>query len=690
MNAGIEAVKKTEDPSTLYHAQQINSTPTKSALFSTPLPPPSTASLVNNEQMSSNLYATETAGSSAAFFTQCDDTGNSSVATAATTSAAAATATATVDTSTQHLVKNISDSNLDSSMEHQVSVDPPSYEESQSMLKSSINNNTTTELTESAIDDSDGPTTTTSESEDMESESDDDDTDDYQNATSDTRNDDDDVDDEKMINDSTEYRTELSSSVVPPTSISLEITASHETDTAQPDTMNSSKSSELLEENDQIQNIGNKVVDGDEIAVESDVAAAVAASSPPQAAPAQIVVSGPTKHEPQNYELNQNANVVADDERDVAADTQQPPPNERFIKPIANVTIPITFETAATMDDVSDTELESYLQELEDLEDNSMGLASSSTAAAIKVKSDSLKSANGSLKSDDNDIEPYDAIYNIGSASDINQMVARDDRNADSFSQASTVEFGEVNATNSSNEQLPCSEQIHAPAAPAEAVAVAVVAVTISPPSVNSALDVDDPVNVEPTVISHQSHKTDNATSEPTGAADAAHNEINESDDMAHNQECSSSDGSGQQQNECLECEIDQQIMSAVKRPNSLNLQNCNSTVAAAASQSEQTASSSALNFSSDDNAGNTPPASGLFLSSSISSDDSNIGPTDNNQMAVSNISDSVFSNQIRFQFGISMLTQMHCSFPSPFSIKWKIASRILTVNRPTNRMSVK
>lgn len=435
MNAGIEAVKKTEETSTLHHAQQINSIPTTNALFSTQLP--STTNLVNsnNDQMSNNyLCATDLAGSSAGFLTQCnDDTGNTTVAMATT-----------VDINT-HLVKNISDGKLDSSMEQmeqmeRVSVDPPSYEESQNMLKSSSNNNTAAELTESAIDDSDDDRrTATSESEDMESESDDDDTDDYQNATSEiTRN------DEKI--------TELSSSVVPPTSISLEITASHETDTALPDTINSSKSS-LDDNDDQIHHIENKVAAvAANVAIGNDVGA-MAAECPPMAA--HIVVTGPTIDGQQSDEFNRN-----DDENNLLATDEKNAADPRFIKPIA-----ITFETAATMDDVSDTELESYLQELEDLEDNSM----TTTAAAMKVKSDSIKSANGSMKSDDNDIEPYDAIYNIdhtiGSASDINQMVARDDRNADSFSQASTVEFGEVNATNSSNEQLPCSEQINAPVA---------------------------------------------------------------------------------------------------------------------------------------------------------------------------------------------------------------------------------
>lgn len=137
-----------------------------------------------------------------------------------------------------------------------------------------------------------------------------------------------------------------------------------------------------------------------------------------------------------------------------------------------------------------------------------------------------------------------------------------------------------------------------------------------------------------------KNHNNDNVTEQST--ARHTHTEIAGCGEIVQNQECSS-DGSDQPQNECLECEIDQQIMSSIKRPNSLNLQNCNSTLvatvaaaAAATSQSDQTASSSALNFSSDDNAGNTPPASGLFLSSSISSDDSNIGPTDNNQLIVS------------------------------------------------------
>lgn len=67
-----------------------------------------------------------------------------------------------------------------------ISPDPPSYEESQNMLKSG--NGTATELTESVSVDSDGQTATESESDDMESENDEDDTGDDQYAT-DTGND---------------------------------------------------------------------------------------------------------------------------------------------------------------------------------------------------------------------------------------------------------------------------------------------------------------------------------------------------------------------------------------------------------------------------------------------------------------------------------------------------------------------
>lgn len=619
MNAGIEAVKKTEDTSTLDHVQLISSTSTNNTLCSTSSIPAS-ANFVNSntEQMTNNyINSIESPGPSDNFVgAQYDNDNTGNVVTATGTAGACASASAAVAES----MNIYTDSKLDSSIEQRISLDPSSYEKSQSVLRSS--NNTTTGLTNSAMaGDSDGQTTTESGSDDIKSESGDEyDTGDDQSGT-DTRNDD------KIINDSVvDNRTDQLSSVIPPTTISLEVTASHtnEIDTASPDAVNSNKSSEIFEDNNGINKLANLNEDK-----ESDLAPPVVA---------QVMVSCPTIDEPERNEVfNRNVddnNAQPIDER-IATNTQLMP------KPIA-----ITFETAATMDDVSDTELESYLQELEescgnleDLEDSSMG-AISTSAAAAKVKSGSIKSASGSIRSNENDAEPYDAIYNIdhtiGSAIDMVAPDARDDRNADSFSQASTVEFGEVNATNSCNEQLPYSEQIIVPAA-------ATATEQIANPIVETVVSVEPEPAVEmqmKNIESHSSHTDANECIEPT------QNDVNseiggENIESAQRQAPCSSDGLNQPQNECPECEIDQQIMSTVKRPNSLNLQNCNSTLVATASatavsQSDQIASNSVLNFSSDDNAGNTPPASGLFLSSSISSDDSNIGPTDNNQLNVS------------------------------------------------------
>lgn len=362
--------------------------------------------------------------------------------------------------------------------------------------------------------------------------------------------------------DSVEFRTELSS-VVPPTSISLEITASHETDTALPDIING-ESSEILakESNNQVEN--------------------------------------------QN---DHRANELMNNE--IVAECQQIQNNsDRFIKPL-----PITFETAATMDDVSDTELESYLQELEDLEENPI-------AATVKPKCDSVKSAIDSMKSED--VEPYvnNSIYNVDNSienvGELSQIASKDDRNADSFSQASTVEFGEVNAT-SSNEQLPNvnSDQLE------------------SVQHIESVQSIDSVLDVEPTAeISEQQVDNQVVASVPSQITSELENgeaERELSSDAEHHTECS-------------ECGLDQQASggaaataAAAKRPNSLNLQNCNTTLIdqQQQQQQQQNPSNSALNFSSDENAGNTPAACGQFLSSSISSDDSNIA-NDNNQMIVS------------------------------------------------------
>lgn len=94
-----------------------------------------------------------------------------------------------------------------------------------------------------------------------------------------------------------------------------------------------------------------------------------------------------------------------------------------------------TFEAAATMDDVSDAELESYLQELEDLE-NSANSAQENAPSANTVDKSEIKNGSGAVISS----EPVSDVPNI--------VGERDDRNADNFSQASTVEFADIH-TNS-------------------------------------------------------------------------------------------------------------------------------------------------------------------------------------------------------------------------------------------------
>lgn len=107
--------------------------------------------------------------------------------------------------------------------------------------------------------------------------------------------------------------------------------------------------------------------------------------------------------------------------------------NDRIVKPLC-------FEAAATMDDVSDTELESYLQELEDLEtcpDNGRCDDAPSVLETKDICCTNDEDAD-ELRSDHSESESTDDIHN--------QINAKDDRNADSFSQASTVEFADINA----------------------------------------------------------------------------------------------------------------------------------------------------------------------------------------------------------------------------------------------------
>lgn len=442
----------------------------------------------------------------------------------------------------------------------------PSYEESQNIQDSSKNitgstdfsrNNADSIETESSIhDDNDVEEEDDDDVDDVDEEDEDDLT---SSETDDSASD---AGDEKITDpeigertvDSVEFRTELSS-VVPPTSISLEITASHETDTALPDVINDESS--------------------------------------------EIIAKEPVNHVENKDDNHPERNLLQHEHVDDCQPIEEyNASNDRFIKPI-------TFETAATMDDVSDTELESYLQELEDLEDNPV---------SIKPKCDSVKSAIDSLKSED--IEPYvnDGIYNVDHTiehvGELNQIATRDDRNADSFSQASTVEFGEVNAT-TSNEQLPIvnSDQIETDQ----------LIESVQSKNVDSILD------AEPTAEISDNHVVvcpqNDSTSE---LQDDGEKEL--SSDLEH-------------QTECSECELDQQTTGVAKRPNSLNLQNCNTTMV---DQQPHNPSNSVQNFSSDENAGNTPAACGQFLSSSISSDDSNIA-NDNNQMIVSDVSQYFF-----------------------------------------------
>lgn len=370
--------------------------------------------------------------------------------------------------------------------------------------------------------------------------------------------------------------TELSS-VVPPTSMSLEITATHETDTALPETINGESNEIVAKEEEeeatsQLENETMPEMKDDEYAVENSEN--------------QLKIDGIEQVDPNNTPA------------DLASQSQ-----DHFIKPIS-------FETAATMDDVSDTELESYLQELEDMEESSVE----------KIKNDFIKNP----KLDDVEAYTSDSMFNVNHTFEIAseiiaQIASRDDRNADSFSQASTVEFGEVNAT-SSNEQIlnvNSNQNIE------------------SAPSVESVLDAESTVEMSEHV---QHERIDSQIGENVIApVDSTLEElIDNAEDRDREAELSSDLDN---HTECSECELDQlasggaaaAIGTTAKRPNSLNLQNCNSTLI----DSQQNPS----NYSADENAGNTPAACGQFLSSSISSDDSNI-IADGNQI----VSDAHFS----------------------------------------------
>lgn len=74
------------------------------------------------------------------------------------------------------------------------------------------------------------------------------------------------------------------------------------------------------------------------------------------------VDEGDEEQQQQQQEQNAGDNVTNENNQLIGIASKS---SDRFIKPIS-------FETAATMDDVSDTELESYLQELEELEESAV------------------------------------------------------------------------------------------------------------------------------------------------------------------------------------------------------------------------------------------------------------------------------------------------------------------------------
>lgn len=548
MNAGIEAVKITEE-TTSHHAAQLDATLSMDTLYSVP-----NTNLINNpnEHTGKYLYATESAVSIAGIPTQIHSDSTGYIQT--TTSPSFSNDNQFADNTEQRISL---DQHIDVSL-----AELPSYEESQRLHESSQIVHESTESSAENIEDDELSVSCESNAASTDDESMDEK---MAGAKTDTTL--------KTTNDSLDMRTELSS-VVPPTSISeiLEITASHETDTALPDivTMNGESSEISVKEN----STSNQM--NDEEMVRKNVNEC---------------------HDVEFNKMEQN-NSHMDDNHAIDVNNVIPDalhkPNDQFIKPI-----PITFETAATMDDVSDTELESYLQELEDLEDSTIG---------VKAKSDSMKSVNGSVQSDD--IEACDAIENSG---ELQQCAARDDRNADSFSQASTVEFGEVNAISNIN--------------------------TDQNIETASALDLEPEIKIEPDLEHKPEQTAETSEMQPqsliepdyTQSVTNIHTESASEMNVRVREPDRETSSEFEAPNESSECELDQQINNTAKRPNSLNLQNITSTLI---ESPQNVASNSTLNFSSDDNAGNTPPASGQFLSSSLSSDDSNI--PDSNQMIVS------------------------------------------------------
>lgn len=158
---------------------------------------------------------------------------------------------------------------------------------------------------------------------------------------------------------------------------------------------------------------------------------------------------GDEKQHPSKVVTNKN---IVDNEENIAVQIEkcdnrndnllekvpEPESQNKFIKPLC-------FEAAATMDDVSDTELESYLQELEDLE-----CSPAHTVEFPKAYS-TLKYTNVNEQEQEIDADKG--------------LILRDDKNADSFSQASTVEFADVgletdfdptsNAASNKNSNIP-------------------------------------------------------------------------------------------------------------------------------------------------------------------------------------------------------------------------------------------
>lgn len=247
----------------------------------------------------------------------------------------------------------------------------------------------------------------------------------------------------KVVNDSNSSiilsnDTNTESSIVPPTSLSatLNITS----------TLNPGSFSDEQSEQKEIVQIEVTNVDQNEISFENVKDDSVSSYDQEQEQKLEEMEDVGNQHEECSIEIHKD--LIGDDKNDQENNVNvmvASKSSERFIKPIS-------FETAATMDDVSDTELESYLQELEDLEEmsnNQVCETSKCKNSEVAVKNEASvekgeemrsditasSSQMGNIQHESNEIE-----------SDISQITSKDDRNADSFSQASTVEFGDINA----------------------------------------------------------------------------------------------------------------------------------------------------------------------------------------------------------------------------------------------------